>query len=77
MVGDSDTPPYFQRSSICCEALFHAKSHSLESGADLGMTYQRGPLASISLEVFADADYASKATDRRSVSGGACVCWVF
>ena len=35
----------------------------------------------ISLEVFADADYASRATDRRSVSGGAimcagaCVCW--
>ena len=35
----------------------------------------------ISLEVFADADYASRATNRRSVSGGAimyvgaCVCW--
>ena len=29
---------------------------------------------SISLEVFADADYASKATDRRSVSGGAIMC---
>ena len=34
-----------------------------------------------SLEVFADADYASRATDNRSVSGdaimcaGACVCW--
>ena len=34
-----------------------------------------------SLQVFADADYTSKATDRRSVSGGAimcagaCVCW--
>ena len=44
--------------------------------------YQRGTSAGISLEVFADADYASKATDRRSVSGGAivmcggaCVCW--
>ena len=46
-----------------------------------GMKYQRGTLANISSEVFADADYASKATDRRSVSGGAimcggaCVCW--
>ena len=46
-----------------------------------GMKYQRGTAASISLEVFADADYASKATDRRSLSGGAvmcagaCVCW--
>ena len=38
-------------------------------------------LFSISLEVFVDADYASNATDRRSVSsgaimgGGASVCW--
>ena len=46
----------------------------------LGITYQRGASVGISLEVFADADYASKATDRRSVSGvavmcgGACVC---
>ena len=44
-------------------------------------TYQRGTTVGISLEAFADADYASKATDRRSVSGGtimcagACVCW--
>ena len=46
-----------------------------------GITYQRGITVGISLEVFADADYASRATDRRSVSGGAimcagaCVCW--
>ena len=46
-----------------------------------GITYQRGTTLGISLEVFADADYASRATDRRSVSGGAimcagaCVCW--
>ena len=46
-----------------------------------GITFQRGTLSSISLEVFADADYASKATDWRSVSGGlimcgaASVCW--
>ena len=45
------------------------------------MTFQRGSLTSLSLEVFADTDYASKATDRRSVCdgvivcGGACVCW--
>ena len=42
---------------------------------------REGLLPSISLEVFADANYASKATDRRSVSsgaimcGGASVCW--
>ena len=46
-----------------------------------GITFQRGTLSGISLEVFADADYASKATDRWSVSGGlimcggASVCW--
>ena len=38
-------------------------------------------MLSISLEVFVDANHASRATDRRSVSGGAimcsgtCVCW--
>ena len=47
----------------------------------IGITYQRRTAASVSFEVFADADYVSKATDRRSVSGGAimcagaCVCW--
>ena len=46
-----------------------------------GITYHRGTTVGISLEVFADADYASKATDRMSASGGAimcagaCVCW--
>ena len=49
--------------------------------SEYGITFQRETLPSISLEVFADADYASKATDRRSVScglvgcGGASVCW--
>ena len=48
---------------------------------EYGITFQRETLSGISLEVFADADYASKATDRRSVSGGvimcggASVCW--
>ena len=43
--------------------------------------YFRERITGIYLKVFADADYASKATDRRSVSGGAimcggaCVCW--
>ena len=31
-------------------------------------------MSSIPLEVFADADYASKATDRRLVTGGAIIC---
>ena len=49
--------------------------------SEYGITFQRGTLSGISLEVFADTDYASKATDRRLVSGGvimcggASVCW--
>ena len=91
MVGDFDTPRYFQRSSIGCEVLFRIESHPLEIGAWYsrihqwyvwsGITNQRGTSVDTFLEVFANADYASKATDRRSVSGGAvmcrgtCVCW--
>ena len=46
-----------------------------------GITYQRRTSVGIFLEVFANADYASKANDRRSVSGGvimcggSCMCW--
>ena len=53
----------------------------INGASDFGITYQRGTLASFSLDTFADADYASKVTDRKSVSGGAimcggaCVCW--
>ena len=49
--------------------------------SEYGITFQRGILSITSLEVFVDADYASKATDRRSVSGvlimcrGASECW--
>ena len=42
--------------------------------SEYGITFLRGTLSSISLEVFSDSDYASKATDRRSVSGGAIMC---
>ena len=57
-------------------------SHTSMNGTcGFGITLQRGTTVGIYLEVFADADYASRATDRRSVSGGAimcagaCVCW--
>ena len=46
-----------------------------------GSTFRRGTTGGLNLHVFADADYASKAADRRSVSGGlvmcggACVSW--
>ena len=35
--------------------------------SEYGVKFQRGTLSGISLEVFADADFASKATDRRSI----------
>ena len=38
--------------------------------SSLGITFQRGTVEGFHLVPFADADYASKATDRRSVSGG-------
>ena len=37
--------------------------------SNFGITLQRG--SRLELVAYADADYASKATDRRSVSGGA------
>ena len=92
MVCDFDTPRYLQRSSISCGVLFRTESHPLEIGAWYSRIRQwylwfwhyvpAGDYSiGISLEVFADADYANRATDRRSVSGGAimcaggCVCW--
>ena len=46
----------------------------INSNSDFDITYQRGKSEGISLKVFADADYACKATDRRSVSGGTIIC---
>ena len=48
--------------------------------SEYSITFQRENLSGMSLEVFADADYISKATDRRPISGGlimcgASVCW--
>ena len=40
--------------------------------SDFGITFQKEN--GLELVAFADADYASKATDRRSVSGGAVTC---
>ena len=41
---------------------------------EYGIIHQKSKLANVSLEVLADTDYGSKATDRRSVSGGAITC---
>ena len=42
--------------------------------SSFGISFQRGTVSGISLVSFADADYASRATDRRSVSGGVVMC---
>ena len=42
--------------------------------SEYGITFRSWTLSSISLEVFEDADNASKATDRRSVSGALIMC---
>ena len=42
--------------------------------SSFGITFQRGSYAGLDMQVYADADYASKATDRRSVSGGLVMC---
>ena len=46
----------------------------IDGTCGFGITYQRGTTVGIFLEVFADAYYASKATGRGSVSGGAIMC---
>ena len=42
--------------------------------SSFGITFQRGTVEGSHLVSFADADYASKGTDRRSVSGGVVMC---
>ena len=44
----------------------------LRTTSDLSISYQRG--SGLNLELFADADYASKVTDRRSGSGRVVIC---
>ena len=39
-----------------------------------GITFQRGTASGVGLEVFVDSDFASRATDRRSISGGVVMC---
>ena len=43
--------------------------------SSFGITFQRGTSAGLSLQVFADADYASVAADRRLVSEGVRDVW--
>ena len=39
-----------------------------------GITFQRSTASGVGLEVFVDSDFASRATDRRFVSGGVVMC---
>ena len=39
-----------------------------------GITFQRETITGVFSEIFADANYASNATNRRSVSDGAIMC---
>ena len=39
-----------------------------------GITFQRGTASGVGLEVFVDSGFASRATDRRAVSGGVVMC---
>ena len=78
-----DASRHLKRSaSASCEVLltFHRKAalvilEYIKGTSKYGITtYQSRTLASVSLKVFAGADYASKGTDRRSASGGAAMC---
>lgn len=51
------------------EAAIGILEYAVETSS-LGISFQRGTVVGFSLFSFADADYASKATDRRSISGG-------
>ena len=42
--------------------------------SSFGIYFQKGTLTGLGLILFADADYASRSTDRRSVSGGVVMC---
>ena len=80
VASNTDASRQLKCSASCCEILYSAESYPLPLGIlgyikgaiEYGITwYQSGTLASVSLEVFADANYAPNATVRRSVSGGA------
>ena len=42
--------------------------------SSLGITFRRESVGGLSLQAFADADYATQATDRGAVSGGLVMC---
>ena len=55
------------------KAALHILMH-IRFTSSYGITFQRGTTSGVGLEVFVDSDFASRATDRRSVSGGVVMC---
>ncbi|CAB1108324.1 unnamed protein product [Ectocarpus sp. CCAP 1310/34] len=56
---------------------WHAALHVLmyvRSTASYGITFSRGTAGGVELELYVDSDFASTATDRRSVSGAVAMC---
>lgn len=45
----------------------------VRSTSGLSMTFQRGTMRGDRMELFVDSDFASKATDRRSMSGAVVI----
>ena len=64
----SHAPKLVQR-----KAALHILMH-IRFTSSYGITFQRGTASGVGLEVFVDSDFASRATDRRPVSGGVVMC---
>ena len=56
------------------QAALHVLMMYLKFTSGYGITFQRGTARGVGFEVYVDSDYASRATDRKSVSGGVVMC---
>ena len=55
------------------QAALHVLTY-VRSTSGYGITFQRGTARGVGFEVYVDLDYASRATDRKAVSGGVVMC---
>ncbi|CAB1103605.1 unnamed protein product [Ectocarpus sp. CCAP 1310/34] len=55
------------------KAALSIKGYAVRTSS-LGISFQRGRISGLSLIAFVDADYVSRAANRRSVSGGVVMC---
>ena len=82
MASEPNTTVYSERGECCGGVHEHAEGSKLDdsgrylecacSTSGLGITFRKR--SEIELVLFSEADYANKAIDRRSVSGGAIMC---